>query len=97
MTEERDDIVVLVDENGEEVEFQHLDTIEANENDYVILLPLEDNEEGEGQVVILRVEQDEEGEDILVPIEDEGELTEVFEEFKTRMEDEFDFVEEDEA
>lgn len=97
MTEERDDIVVLVDENGEEVEFQHLDTIEANENDYVILLPLEDNEEEEGQVVILRVEQDEEGEDILVPIEDEGELTEVFEEFKTRMEDEFDFVEEDEA
>jgi len=28
MSEERDDLVVLIDENGEETEFEHLDTIE---------------------------------------------------------------------
>jgi uncharacterized protein YrzB (UPF0473 family) len=49
MTEERDDFVVLVDEDGEEVEFEHLDTIELDGNEYVVLLPLveEDDEETE--------------------------------------------------
>ena len=31
MTEERDDLVVLVDENGEEVEFELLDTLNSME------------------------------------------------------------------
>jgi uncharacterized protein YrzB (UPF0473 family) len=48
MSEEKDDIVVLVDENGEEVEFEHLDTIEMNGSEYVILLPLEE-EGGRGR------------------------------------------------
>jgi len=98
MTEERDDIVVLIDENGEEVEFEHLDTIEMNENRYVILLPVEGNEddEEEAEVVILKVAQDEDNEDILVPVEDDDELNEVFDEFKAHMEDEYDFVEDDE-
>ncbi len=40
MEDERDDIVILVDENGEEVEFEHIDTIEMNGNEYVVLAPL---------------------------------------------------------
>jgi uncharacterized protein YrzB (UPF0473 family) len=40
MDEERDDIVVLIDENGEEVEFEHIDTIEMNDNEYVVLARL---------------------------------------------------------
>ncbi|WHH60183.1 DUF1292 domain-containing protein [Petroclostridium sp. X23] len=94
MTEERDDIIVLVDENGEEVEFEHLDTIEMNDSHYVVLLPVSDVEEDE--VVILKVEEGEGEEDNLVAVEDEEELNEVFEEFKTRMEDEFDFVDDEE-
>lgn len=94
MTEERDDFVVLIDEDGEEVEFEHLDTIELDGNEYVVLLPLEEDEEAEeetDEVVILKVEHGAEGEDSFATIEDEDELTRVFEEFKTRMEDEYDF------
>lgn len=96
MAEERDNIVVLEDENGEEMEFEHLDTIEMNDNEYVILLPLQEEEEEEGQVVILRVDEDENGDDVLAAIEDEDELNEVFEEFKVRMEDEFEFIDDGE-
>ena len=85
MEDERDDIVVLVDENGEEVEFEHIDTIEMNGGEYVVLAPLEDEEE----VIILKVEHGEDGEDSFVTIEDEDELDEVFNEFQARMEEEF--------
>lgn len=98
MSEERDDVVVLVDENGEEVEFEHLDTIEMNGSEYVVLLPVEMEEEQEedsdtDEVLILKIEHNEEGEDSFISVDDERELNMVFEEFKVRMEDEFDFSE----
>ncbi|MDK2798427.1 MAG: hypothetical protein PWP27_7 [Clostridiales bacterium] len=97
MTEERDGIIVLVDENGEEIEFEHLDTITMNNSNYVVLLPLDEDQDDEiEEVVILKVVEDENGDDTLVPVEDEEELNEVFEEFKIRMEGEFDFIEEEE-
>jgi uncharacterized protein YrzB (UPF0473 family) len=100
MSEERDDLVVLVDENGEEVEFEHLDTIEMNGSEYVVLLPLEAEDEEEveeantDEVVILKIEHSDNGEDSFISVEDEAELNSVFEEFKVRMEDEYDFSEE---
>jgi len=77
MSEERDDLVVLIDENGEETEFEHLDTIEYNGNEYVVLLPVEQTEEENDaeEVVILRIEQGEDGEDSFVTVEDDEELT----------------------
>jgi uncharacterized protein YrzB (UPF0473 family) len=94
MSEERDDIVVLVDENGEEVEFEHLDTVELNGNEYVVLLPVDESEEEKDidEVVILKIEHGEE-EDSFVSVDDDDELDAVFEEFRTRMEDEYDFDE----
>jgi uncharacterized protein YrzB (UPF0473 family) len=97
MADERDDVVVLVDENGEEVEFEHLDTIEQNGKEYVILLPMtaeEGTDEDVDEVVILKIEHNENGEDSFVTVEDEDELQGVFEEFKTRMEDQYDFGDE---
>lgn len=97
MSEERDDIVVLVDENGDEVEFEHLDTIEMNGKEYVVLLPLSEEDEEEesdeelDEVIILKIEHGAEGEDSFVSVEDESELDAVFEEFKTRMEEDYDF------
>jgi uncharacterized protein YrzB (UPF0473 family) len=93
MDDERDDIVVLVDENGDEVEFEHIDTIEMNDNEYVVLAPLEEESEEEGEdeeVIILKIEHNEDGEDSFVTIEDDDELEEVFNEFQSRMEEEFD-------
>ena len=102
--EERDDIVVLIDEDGGEVEFEHLDTIEMNDKEYVVLLALnEESTEEENanedssdidEVVILKIEHNEDGEDAFVSVEDDNELNSVFEEFKVRMEEEYDFSEE---
>ena len=92
MEDERDDIVILVDENGDEVEFEHIDTIEMNGNEYVVLAPLEEEEaeeQDEEEVIILKIEHNEDGEDSFVTIEDDDELDEVFNEFQSRMEEEF--------
>ncbi len=84
-------IVVLSDEMGNEVEFQVLDVIELEDTDYVVLLPLEPDEETEGNVVILQVEtiDDDSGEETFVGIEDEETINAVFEIFKARLVEEF--------
>lgn len=92
MEEERDDIIVMVDENGDEVEFELIETIEMNGNEYVILAPLDEedvDDQDEEEVIILKVEHGEDGEDTFVTIEDDDELDEVFNEFQARMEEEF--------
>lgn len=91
MTTERDDLVILRDEDGNEVKFEYLDTITYKEEDYVVLFPLEEDEE-EGQVVILQLE--EEGDDMrFLPVEKEEDLHAVFLLFKEEMKDMFDFDE----
>ena len=94
--EEIDNIVILNDENGNEVRFEFLDLIELDDEEYVVLLPVtEDGDEEEGEVVILKVEDtdDEESEEeSYVSIEDEDTLNKVFEIFKEKFKDDFDFV-----
>ena len=90
-----DNIIVLNDEDGKEVEFEFLDLIEYNSEEYVILLPVEETEEA-GEVVILKVEQTEnEDEESYVGVEDEDELNAVFAIFKDKFKDEFNFIDED--
>jgi len=92
--EELDNVIVLNDEDGNEVEFEFLDLIEYNGEEYVVLLPMEDAEEEEdGEVVILKVEDtDSEEEESYVSVDDEEILQNVFEIFKEKFKDEFDFV-----
>ena len=92
--EELDNIIVLNDENGEEIKFEFLDLIELDDEEYVVLLPvLEEGEEDEGEVVILKVEDTEnEEEESYVSIDDEDTLNRVFEIFKEKFKDEFNFV-----
>ena len=92
--EELDNIIVLNDENGEEIKFEFLDLIELDDEEYVVLLPvLEEGEEDEGEVVILKVEDTEnEEEESYVSIDDEDILNRVFEIFKEKFKDEFNFV-----
>ena len=92
--DERDDIIVLIGEDGEEVEFEHLDTVELNGNEYVVLLPMDEEEDEEvDEVVILKVDHNEAGEDSFITVDDDDELNRVFEEFKSKMEEEYDFEE----
>lgn len=94
--EDLDNIVILNDEDGNEVKFEFLDLVELDDEEYVVLLPItEEGEEEEGEVVILKVEDtdDEESEEeSYVSIEDEEILTKVFEMFKEKFKDDFDFV-----
>ena len=94
--EELDNIVVLNDEEGNEVKFEFLDLVEYEDEEYVVLLPVsEEGEEEEGEVVILKLEDtDDENsdEESYVSIEDEEVLNKVFEIFKEKFKDDFDFV-----
>lgn len=93
--EELNNIITLNDENGEEVQFEFLDLIEYNEEEYVILLPIDETDEA-GEVVILKVEHTEaEDEESYVGVEDEDELNAVFAIFKDKFKDEFNFIDEE--
>lgn len=96
--EELDNVIVLNDEDGNEVQFEFLDLIEYDEEEYVVLLPAEEASEDEiGEVVILKVEPTESEEtESYVGVEDEEVLNKVFEIFKEKFKDEFDYVDTDE-
>jgi len=90
--EELDNIIVLNDEDGNENEFEFLDLIEYEGEEYVVLLPVEESEEA-GEVVILKLEDTEsEDEESYVSVDDEDTLNKVFEIFKEKFKDDFNFV-----
>lgn len=76
------DIVELIDEDGNEVSFEHLMTLNYNNNNYICLVPVEPMEDvAEDELVILRIETDEEGNDAYATIDDDDELDAVFEKY----------------
>ena len=90
--EELDNIIILNDEDGNEVEFEFLDLIEFEGEEYVVLLPVEETEDA-GEVVILKLEDTEsEDEESYVSVDDEEVLNKVFEIFKEKFKDDFNFV-----
>lgn len=84
---ENDNIVVLTDDEGKEVEFEHIDTIEIEDDCYVILLPVEDEEEG---VVILKFATDSNGDEILVGVDNDEEAEAVLRQYETMLDEEDD-------
>ena len=92
--EEDENIIYLNDESGNEVSFEFLDLIEYDSEQYVVLLPLENIDEDNGEVVILKLEDSEGGEEDLesyVSVDDENILKEVFKIFKEKFKYEFNF------
>ena len=76
--EELEGVMTLVNENGEEVEYEFVDSITYENAEYVVLLPVED---GDCEAVILAVEE----------AEDEEILSAVYEIFKEHYADQLDF------
>ena len=61
------DIIELIDEDGESVPFEYLTTIEYEGKKYIALIPADEVEdEEEGEVVILEIQEGENGEDVYV-------------------------------
>ena len=80
------DYVVLTDEDGNEVEFQHIDTVEVDGETYMAFIPAELAVDEEAEVVILKVIE-EDGEEILASVDDEDEADKVFDIVMERVED----------
>ena len=92
MDEELDNIIILNDEDGNEVKFEFLDLIEYSGEEYVILLPVEEEEDAD-EVVILKVEDTgSEDEESYVGVDDQEILNAVFAIFKDKFKVEFNFV-----
>jgi len=91
--EEESNLIILNDDEGNEVKFEFLDLIKYEEEDYVVLLPVpEEGEEEDNEVVILKLESTEsEDEESYVSVDDEATLAAIFEIFKEKFKDEFNF------
>ena len=89
--EEIDNVIILNDENGNPVSFEFLDLIEYDGAEYVVLLPMEEDAD---EVVILQIEEVADDPDLesYVSVEDEDTLNAVFEIFKQKFQDAFNFV-----
>ena len=84
LQEEETSTLVLTDENGEDITFEYLDCIEDEGNEYLVLLPAE---EEANEIVILQIEPvDEENENYLA-VESEDVLDAVYDIFKERYKD----------
>ncbi len=70
---DEDSFITLSDENGNEIDFLLLDVMEYEGADYMVLMPLtdEDGAEDEEELFFLKAEKTEEGE-IYTSIEDEA-------------------------
>lgn len=77
-----EDIIELIDEDGNEVSFEHLMTLEHDGKAYICLAPVEPMEDvAEDELVIMRIETDEEGNDYYATVDNEEELDAVFEKY----------------
>ena len=65
------DYVVLTDEDGNEVEFEHIDTVEVDGTMYMAFIPAEE----------------EDGEEVLVSVDNDEEADRVFQIVMERVED----------
>ena len=82
-----DELFTLTDEDGNEIKFEFLDLIELENENYVVLYPVDnDNEE----VVILRVQETEGDQDEYLSV-DEKTLQTVYAIFKEKFKDVYDF------
>ena len=82
---DNENIISLIDDEGNEVPFELLDIVEYENEKYVVLLPLEDA--GETGVLILHEEEDES----YASVEDDEILDTVFDIFRARFNDTFTF------
>ncbi len=84
------DLVTVLDDEGNEHQFEILDAIETDDGRYVALLPVYDSADeslnDDGELIILEVAE-EDGEDLLVPIEDDTIFDDIADIFEERLSD----------
>jgi uncharacterized protein YrzB (UPF0473 family) len=88
------DLITLIDDEGNEHNFEILDTLNKEDKEYYALYPVFDNAEDSvndtGEYYIMEVILNEEGEEELAELDDEALLDSLAEEFEKRFEELFD-------
>jgi uncharacterized protein YrzB (UPF0473 family) len=88
---ERDEIITLTDEDGNETDYVVIDGVEYNGKDYLALVEEEHYNDETCEFTILRVDESENEEAFLATIEDEEEFNRVLELLEEKLDDEYDF------
>ncbi len=95
------DLITLTDEDGEDHEFELVDTLEHNGKSYVALVTSAENPdemlEDDGNLVIMKIIEEKDGDDILELIEDDDEFEEISDIFMDRLSDMYEFDESGDA
>ena len=94
------DILTVIDDDGQEQQFEVLDRIETDDDQrYVAIVPYYDDAaemlQSDGELIILRVVESDE-ENVLEPIEDEDEFNEIASIFEERLSEFYDFEDDEE-
>ena len=90
INEEEVSILTLTDENGEDVDFEYMDSIEYEGKEYLVLIPVEDES---GEIVILEIEPVDEETENYLSVDDEAVLNAVFGIIKEKYKDVLEFGE----
>ena len=88
--EEDDNIIILTDEDGNDVEFELLDLIKYSEKDYAVLIPADEDTD---EVIIFEVIDADKEDNTFIEVEDDSLAEAVFQLFCTKNADRFDFGE----
>ena len=90
------DIIGLVDEEGNEASYEMIDALERDGVTYVALLPVSENPveqlDEDYQVMILKMVPDENGEEMLLSLDNEEEFNEVWAAFEDRLSDDYEIL-----
>ena len=84
-------LIDLFDQDGNKTVFEHLDTVLYKDNEYVICIPYDEEEEEVSEIVILKASEDEDGEPGLEQITEPSVMSAVYDIFRDRNADKFDF------
>ena len=84
--EEKEDIIETVDEEGNPISFKLFDVIEYEGKEYAMLLPLDEEDEDDPELVLMRLVTD--GEDYAFETIDDEDEFEAVSEFIESIEDE---------
>ena len=84
-------LIDLIDEDGNTVTFEHLDTVKVGAGEYIICIPFDDDEEEVTEIAIFKIDKDKNSEDCLSQVTDDELASRIYDEFKRRNLDKFDF------
>lgn len=81
-------LITLTDDEGNEIEFEFLDIVEYDGDEYIVLI---ENDEDADEVVILRINALDEENEEYVSVDDDEVLQTVFEMFKKKYQGDITF------